>query len=217
MKHLQNTKRFYKTFYLSISIPLLLFFIISCSSSEPNLKVAGFKFNYEGNDYFIRSIYCEDNIQSCNHLIGSDFQALDSNQDRIIDEITRGDIDKAEAQKIYDYSLDLLASENKLNEVRDPNEEPKFTIENPNIIFEITSFHKEGKEPYNQFKIIENRINVNDEISVFSDKLANGSLDEKLQGDYMLHEAQKLYEDIIQEGLNAKKISKINDVIKVLQ
>ncbi len=217
MKHLQNKTQFYKTLFLSISLPLLLFFISSCSSSEPNLKVAGFKFNYEGNDYFIRSIYCEDNIQSCNHLIGHDFQALDSNQDRIIDEITRGDIDKAEAQKIYDYSLKLLASENKLNEVQDPNEEPKFTIENPNIIFEITSFHKEGKEPYNQFKIIENRISVNDEISVFGDQLANGSLDEKLQGDYMIPQAQKLYEDIIQEGLNAKKISKINDVIKVLQ
>ena len=80
-------------------------------------------------------MYCPDNPQSCNHLIGNDFVAVDLNQDRIIDEIIRGDISKYEAQIIYDYSLELLEKENKLNQVRDKSNESKYILTKLNFTF----------------------------------------------------------------------------------
>ena len=80
--------------------------------------------------------------------------ALDSNQDRVIDEIVKGDVTINETQRIYDYALDLLEKENRLNDIKNLNEEFTYTIENLNILFEITSFHPADGDPFNQFKVI---------------------------------------------------------------
>lgn len=215
MKHISIRTSLFTNNYILFSFGIIISFFVGCSSADNNLKVAGFRFEYQGDDYFIRSVYCDNNAESCNHLIGKNFQAVDANQDRVIDEIIRGDVELAKAQEIYDYSLDLLKKENKLNEVADTEDDPKFSIKNPNIVFEITSFNKEGKEPYNQFKIVEHRIGTGDQITIFNDKNADGSLDEKLQGEFMVPEAQKLYEEIIAEGISAAKIEKKNNIICV--
>jgi len=194
---------------------LLLLVCFSCTSSDQNLQVSGFRFAFEGNDYFIRSIYCPNNPQSCNHLIGKDFEAVDLNQDRIIDKIVKGDLTILEAQRIYSYSLDLLKKQNKLSEVNKSNEHFKFVLEKTNIIFEITSFQPEIGDPFNQFKIVEKRVTVSNSISLFNDKNSDGNLEEKLDGTLSIMEAQKQYQETIEEGIKADRIEKVNGMIRV--
>jgi hypothetical protein len=124
------------------AIFLVLLFIVSCAS--PNLRVSEFKFRYNDQDYIVRSAYCPDNPNSCNHLIGENFVAIDMNQDRIIDKIDRGDVSIGDAQKVYDYSLDLLAKQNKLSEINRRND--KFIIDSRThkFIKWFTYFRKKG-------------------------------------------------------------------------
>lgn len=205
-------RKLLKSIFYSFFILIVAF---SCSSLDQKLQVSGFRFAFEGNDYFIRSIYCPNSPQSCNHLIGKDFEAVDINQDRIIDKIVKGDCTVPEAQRIYSYSLDLLKKQNKLSEVNKSNEHFKFVLEKTNIIFEITSFQPEIGNPFNQFKVVENRVTVNNSISLFNDKNSDGNLDEKLDGTLSIMEAQKLYQETIEEGIKADRIDKVNGMIRV--
>lgn len=205
-------RKLLSTIFYSVLILLVSF---SCSSSDQSLKVSGFRFVFEDNDYFIRSIYCPDSPQSCNHLIGKDFEAVDINQDRVIDKIVKGDFTIPEAQRIYSYSLDLLKKQNKLSEVNKSNEHFKFVLEKANIIFEITSFQPEIGNPFNQFKVVEKRVTESNSISLFNDKNSNGSLDEKLDGTLEIMEAQKQYQATIEAGIRADRVEKVNGKIRV--
>lgn len=209
---LRHIKKVFSTVLSSIIILLVL---ISCSSSDQNLRVSGFRFTFEGNKYFIKSIYCPDNPQSCNHLIGKDFEAVDINQDRIIDKIVMGDITLPEAQEIYGYSLDLLKKQNKLSEVNKSSDQFIFSTEKTNAICEITSFQPEVGNPFNQFKVIEKRVIAKNSISLFNDNNSDGSLDEKLEGTLLIIEAQKMYDATIEEGIKLNRIEQAAEMFRV--
>lgn len=199
------------TFFSTIFILLVSF---SCSSSNQDLRVSGFRFSFEDNDYYIRSIYCPDSPQSCNHLIGKNFEAVDINQDRVVDKIVKGDFTIHEAQRIYDYSLDLLERENKLSVINQETENFQYKIKKPFLIFEITSFQPELGKPFNQFRLVQKQ-GMNENISVFNDLQANGSLDEKLNGSFSIVDAQKQYLETIEEGIKENRISRADDLIRV--
>ena len=192
-----------------------LLFSFSCSSSNQDLKVSGFRFSFEGNDYFIRSIYCPNNPQSCNHLIGKDFEAVDLNQDRVIDKIVKGDLTISESQRIYNYSLDLLVKENKLSVINKENEKFQYTINKPHLIFEITSFQPELGEPFNQFKVVQKRVGIEQDISLFNDIKSDGILNEKLKGSFSIVEAQKEYEETIEEGIRSDRMARVDNFVRV--
>lgn len=216
MKHEFNSIRYFGKLLLSLLSTLFIILIsISCSSSNQEMQVAGFRFTYEGNNYYIKSIYCPNNPQSCNHLISKDFEALDINQDRVIDKIVKGDISLDETQKIYTYALNLLEEENKLNTIADDDKELKYTLDYPSILFEITSFQPDVGDPFNQFKIFQKRMGRDNDISLFNDLKADGSLDERLSGLYSIVEAQKQYQETIEEGIRDNKISKVENLIRV--
>lgn len=202
-------------FKLLLSVPFILFFFLSCSSSKQELRVSGYRFTYDGNKYFIRSIYCPNSPQSCNHLIGENFEAVDLDQDRVIDKIVKGNQTILGAQKIYDYALNMLEKENKLGIVEKNEERFKYTLERPYLVFQIISFQPEKGEPFNQFKIIQKRSELQQDASVFNDLKANGSLDEKLKGIFSLADAQKYYKETINEGVRAHRISIIDSLIRV--
>ena len=216
MKNELNSLRYLRKLLLSLLTSVFILLIsISCSSSDQDIKVAGYRFTFEGKDYYIKSIYCQNNPESCNQLISRDFEALDSNQDRIIDEITRGDVTISESQRIYSYALDVLEKENRLNDIRDLNEEFKYTIEYLNILFEITSFPPSNGDTFNQFKIIQNKFGSEQEVSIFVDLKADGKLDDVLAGPHSLFEAQQQYQDTIEKGVSENKISRTKDLIRV--
>jgi len=199
------------TFFSTVFIFLVSF---SCSSSNQELRVSGFRFTFEGNDYYIRSIYCPNSPQSCNHIIGKDFEAVDINQDRVVDKIVKGDVAMHEAQKIYNYSLDLLEKENKLSVINKDTEKFQYTVNKPYLIFEITSFQPELGDPFNQFKVVQKQ-GMSNNVSLFNDMKADGSLDEKLNGSFSIIEAQKRYQETIEEGVRDNRISRVDDLIRV--
>ena len=189
MRHKSILVRYFGKFLVTLlSSVFILLISISCSSSDPDLQVAGFRFTYEGNNYYIKSIYCPNNPKSCNHLISNDFEALDINQDRVIDKIIRGDATIAEAQRIYSYALNLLEEENRLSAIKNNTEEFIYTITKLNIHFEITSFTTEVGDPFNQFRVVQNRFGSEQDVSLFNDLKADGTLDEKLSGSFSLFE-----------------------------
>ena len=190
-------------------------FSFSCSSSNQDLKVSGFRFSFEGNDYFIRSIYCPNNPQSCNHLIGKDFEAVDLNQDRVIDKIVKGDLTINESQRIYNYSLDLLVKENKLSVINKDTEKFQYTINKLHLIFEITSFQPELGEPFNQFKLVQKRVGIEHDISLFNDMKSDGILNEKLKGSFSIIDAQKKYEETIDEGIRSDRMVRVDNFVRV--
>lgn len=183
----------------------------SCSSSD--LKVSEFKFQYNNKDYIVRSAYCSGNPRSCNHLIGDDFIAVDMNQDRIIDKIDKGNIALAEAQEIYDYSLNLLAQQNKLNEINRRND--NFILDDRDYHFEIRSFFPDFGDPFNEFTITNKKEGWNVKVSVLLDEKADGKLDELLKGNISIDEAQKHYESVINQGLTNNGLRKSNGSIVV--
>jgi len=199
------------TFFSTVFIFLVSF---SCSSSNQGLRVSGFRFTFEGNDYYIRSIYCPNSPQSCNHLIGKDFEAVDINQDRMIDKIVKGDVTIQETQRIYSYALDLLEKKNKLSVINKDTKEFQYTVNKPYLIFEIISFQPELGDPFNQFKVVQKQ-GMSNNVSLFNDMKADGSLDEKLKGSFSIIEAQKRYQETIEEGVRDNRISRVDDLIRV--
>jgi hypothetical protein len=175
------------------------------------MRVSEFKFTFEGQDYLLRSAYCPSNPKSCNQLICKSFVANDLNQDRIIDEVINSDIPISKVQKVYDYCLDALEKQGKINQIDYGNN--IFTFTQDNYTFEIKTFTLATTNPFNQFTIRQHKGFYNSMVTVFVDKNADGTLDETLKGDFNISDAQKKYSNAIERGLQLNKLKKENDFI----
>lgn len=194
----------------AIILSILSFTIFNCSSTA-DLRVSEFKFNYNGENYLLRSAYCPKNPRSCNQIIGPNFIASDMNQDRIIDEVINGNIEISKAQAIYDYCLDVLAKQGKVNEIDMGNK--TFSFNEGNRSYEIKSFSSVKGNNFNQFSIKDNFHSGIGEISVFIDDNSDGTLDEILKGKIAISDAQNKYSMAIEKGLSAHNLSKVNGYI----
>ena len=210
MKTLKINQLFHSNSF-AISLFCFISFLISACASSSEMRVSEFKFNFEGENFLLRSAYCPSNPKSCNQIIGSNFIASDLNQDRIIDEVINGDLPISKAQSIYDYCLEALEKQGKVNQIDLGNSTFSY-IEN-NITYEIKSFSSVKSNHFNQFSIKEKFRIVDYKISVFVDNNADGILDETLKGNFSISEAQKKYAMIIEKGLDSHKISKSNGFI----
>ncbi len=56
---------------------------------------------------------------------------------------------------------------------------------------------------------------MSNNVSLFNDMKADGSLDEKLKGSFSIIEAQKRYQETIEEGVRDNRISRVDDLIRV--
>jgi len=128
--------------FASFGFLALLGVLCGCASTKPTVTAAQYRFTLNDEVYRIRSITSSDNSLSYNELLGEKFLAIDFDQDRIIDRITIGTIELADAQNIYDYGLLLLSQENKLQE-RSP-ENHKYIYDDPNFYIEIKTFRPAG-------------------------------------------------------------------------
>ena len=177
------------------------------------MRISEFNFVHNGNSYLVRSSYCPNNPKSCNQLIGDDFVSVDLNQDRIMDKVTKGNINLSEAQEIYEYCLNLLEREGKLNEIS--NKTNEFTLKESDYTFCIKSFFS-NDSPFNQFTIVEKRAGFNqDRISIFIDHESDGKLNEVLKGGFLIETAQLMYKKTIDSGLKQGKLREVNENIFV--
>lgn len=195
-----------------IIMPGFIFLLFACTSSE--LRVSEFEFEYNNNNYVIRSAYCPGNPESCNQIIGDDVMAVDQNQDRIIDKIIMGNYSLAEVQKIYDHCLNLLERQNKLNKIDSPL--IGYYVFDGDKEFEIRTLSSNLNTTFNEFKIIEKKgWGESQVINVFVDENSNGILDEIIKGEISLEEAQEFYSKVIERGLSERELVRADSIISV--
>ena len=187
--------------------------LAGCAHQKSQLSVSQYRFNLEDRIYRIRSISAEDKAESYNELIGEKFLAIDFDQDRIIDCILLGDGSLKEAQKIYEYGLNEVTKENKL-EVRNPSIH-RYLHNKNDLQLEIISFRPSNAQPFNEFKITDNRPLVRPGIIIVVDHNADGSLDEVVKGTVTLEKIQTQYDEAIAAGLKNGDLVKANGTILV--
>ncbi len=185
----------------------------SCKTTGSNLRISNYRYDYEEQNFRIRSVNCERESECFNELIGDHFLAVDLNQDRIIDKIVMGTVDLAEAQKIYEFGLELLAKEHKLEiNVTDITQ---YVEKEPCCSYEIKSFHSGDADVFNEFILTENRDTDKTVITVAIDQESDGTLDKIIKGTAALEKLQKKYGSMIKTGLEANQMIKINGAILV--
>ena len=205
--HLKMVSIFFGAILLSI------FLFYGCAPQKPQLRVSQYRFNFEDDTYRIRSISSTDKSQSYNEIIGEKFVAADYDQDRIIDCILLGEASLNEVQKIYEYGLNEVSKEKKL-QVRNPDID-RYLLEQNDIQLEIRSFRPTNAQPFNEFRIADNRPLVRPEIIIVVDHNADGNLDEVLKGSISLDKAQSQYAEAIAAGLQKGELIKVNGKILV--
>ena len=200
-----------KSSLLPLGLTIVLIMLFGCSSTK-SLRVSPFYyFDYNGDNYRIRSISSSDKTQSRNELLGNDFLAVDTDQDGTLDQIVLGKIPLTEAQKVYDYALIKLNNENKLREIN-PDAD-KYQYVNTEYTYEIRTFHPANGKPFNQFKVIKNYQIAGQIPIVMLDKNADGKLDTVLKGNIGVEKFQGKYDELLKRGLQKKEFIMVDNRI----
>ncbi len=188
-------------------------FAFGCAQQKPPSRFTQYRFEVQGESYRLRSLHLEDHSASYNELVGADVVAVDFDQDRVIDRIMLGEMSLSRAQEIYTYGLDLLARKNRLA-VRTPNLQ-RYLHESNGHHIEIRSFRPANVPPFNEFIIANNRPLVCPELIILMDQNADGTLEEVLQGEISLAEAQARYTAALRAGLQKGQLIEANGTILV--
>lgn len=205
-------KNLFKYHFPRVNFILLTSLLLSCTSLQRTSSASYFRFSMDDEIYKIRSVNSVETDDSYNELIGKNFVALDFDRDRIIDFIAMGESSLSEAQKIYEYGLNILILENKVSVV--DKKLVAFFYYNTEYDYQIISFHPEGSNPFNEFKIIK-KSELSVEPVVLVDQNANGYLDEILKGTNTINHFQERYTFVLNEGLLLNKLKKDGDRILV--
>ncbi len=192
---------------------LMIFMFNGCTGSRPPVSASSYQFSFKNQDYQIRSIASVDVRESCNELKANNLLAIDFDQDGIIDRVVLGNLTLSEAQQIYDYGLDKVAKENKIQE-RVPVLN-YYVHENADYDYEIRSFQPINSQPFNQFKVIDKRPMIPSQLVIIVDQNADGNLDEVLVGITTPEQYQAKYAEILKEGIQKNKLVKTDNMILV--
>lgn len=184
-----------------------------CANQKPQLRASQYRFSYNDEVYRLRSISSENTTEFYNELVGTNFVAVDFDQDRILDRILLGEVSLTEAQKIYEHGLEKLAKENKL-EVRVPRVN-RYVHEKNDFQIEIRSFRPANAQPFNEFVITDNRPVACPQTVIIVDHHADGTLDETLKGSATPAEFQAQYARALEAGLQKGALIKANQAILV--
>lgn len=188
-------------------------FAFGCAQQKPQSGLTQYRFDFQGETYRLRSIHLEDHSASYNELVGTNVVAVDFDQDRVIDRIMLGEMSLSRAQEVYAYGLDMLARENRLA-VRTPNIQ-RYLHESNDHQIEIRSFRPANVPPFNEFIIANNRPIICPEVIIIMDQNADGTLEEVLQGEISLAEAQARYTAVLRAGLQKGQLIEANGTILV--
>ena len=202
----------YTTFFMILCFVFSV--IMSCSTQKPLVHASKYKYIYNGEKYQIWSIFDVENDLKQNRLISEEFNATDIDQDGIIDIITSGYISLENAQKIYSAGIDMATMEQKVSH-RIP-EISTYLHENTIYTYEIKSFRPIQSQPFNEFKVTDKRPILIPEVFILIDQQADGVLDDVVKGRITPDKFQAKYTDAINEGLEKQKLTKVDDMILVI-
>ena len=192
---------------------LIVFTLHGCAHQKVQLNATQFRFDLDEKEYRIRSISTANKTEAYNELIGEDFVAVDFDQDQVIDRILLGEVSLNEVQRIYDHGLDRVARQNKLI-LRTPSNN-RYVYESCGLQLEIRSFRPSNAQPFNEFRIRDQRQVISPPTIVIVDHEADGILDEVLKGSVELAKAQSQYAEALEAGLQKGRLAKVNGAILV--
>jgi len=190
----------------------LLILLLRCAEKEIQGS-AFYHFDYQGEDYRIRTVVTTDDGKVYNELIGNKFVAVDYDQDGILDEITLGTINTNDAQNIYGFALDMLTTQNKVATIKPKLNSYRILMEG--YTCEMKTFHKDNSEPFNQFKVVEKDANETNDFIIGIDYNADGILDTVALGNMSLEQIQALHSEVIDQGLKDNVLLKVDSKIIV--
>lgn len=195
---------------------LLIPSLLACAGTKQTkpTTVSFHRFTVGDESYRIRSISSADKSEARNEVIGKHFVAVDFDKDRVIDRILLGEVDLSEAQRIYDFGLAVLTSENKLQQTPPTNH--RYVIQSPDFYYEIRTFQPANAEPFNEFKLIDQR-SILSQVTILIDHDADGTLEEILKGSVAMEEAQSRYAEMIQSGLRQGALVQVARTVLVAE
>ncbi len=203
-----------KTFKKSIFLISMLTYTILLFSCSPKLQIFKYSFIYNGKSYTIKSSNQSGKSGIGNQIIGEDFIAIDIDQDRIIDKISKGETNIDYAQEVYDYCLQLLEKSGKLKVKDSDIKRYHTTIDNYSCT--IKFFNPNDTTVFTEFNLSTIQPFYNKNLTnIYLDKNADTKLDEILQGTIPLKKAQKEYEKVIQEGVKNRKLKLKNGILMI--
>jgi len=164
-------------------------------------------FDYNNQAYTIYSYTLQDKV-GYNLLISNDgkqdrLKAKDLNQDGVIDTVITGAFSLAEAEQIYQFGLEKAQSNGNLE-----NREITrwYETEDPDYKYSVQTYLPMFGEAYNNFAVTEKK--PFGKTFLFKDLMADGSLDSVIIGKTVIASFQPLYENVLQKGINDKKLEK---------
>jgi len=188
-------------------------FFYGCAASKTAVKSAQYSFNYEGSDYRIQCIISDTKDECQNRLMSKDLLAIDHNMDQTIDEIVRGKLEFEAVQKIYAHGLEMALKDNKLI-IRIP-ENGSYSYEDEKYTYKIESYQSGFNQRFNELKVLDKNKQINQEISIFLDQNADGTLNKVLKGTLSMEVVQEVYSNMIETGLANGAMEKIDNFIIV--
>jgi len=190
---------------------MLIALISGCSTTTtPKTEVGGYKFTYNGREYFIRSISPKSQI-GYNMLILKEndkivIDAIDRNQDGTIDKVVVGDISVEDAQKIYIAGLSIGKDKGSVRE-RYMKSSTYETSDTRNDYI-LQTFNLAIGDIYNILTIKNKKMKYTS--IVVLDTNSDGRLDKMKSGKGDLDYYQNLYGFVLNQGVKEGRIVKSN-------
>lgn len=193
---------FYRIKIASILLSGLL--ILGCSSTKDLPTRTEFSFQFNNELYEIISI-SDPSGEGYNYLIKEEdgesvLRSMDTDQDGYIDLVQYGGISIDEANVIYAYGIQQAIDQQKFKARKTQR---KFTLTEDTKEYVIQTFGYYTDVLYNQLTITDLET---DSTEIYLDMNADGELDNIEEGDRTLESAQKIYQKVIQAGLDKKYI-----------
>lgn len=195
------------------TLVLVVFLILQgCATSQPTPRQASFAFDYAGDIYEIVRMN-EPTGGDANLLILRDdrrflLQAVDQNQDGRLDTLLFGGLTLAQANDVYATGI-AAAKARGMHKRRAP---VQVLITQFNRTYAIQTFLRDDATWFNAFILYEPLLAK--EVKLI-DQNADGRLDRAEGIEYPLEEAQKLYEQVLAQGVREGSIQEVNDRFKV--
>lgn len=196
-----------------LSIVFLVVVLMGCVSTNQTAKKSVFTFNYEDQTYEIVSVNTEsgEGINILTLISGSEkVSARDLNQDGVLDIIIRGNTSIDELNTVYLAGIDIARSSGNYSERQALRQ---FEWEQESYTLIISTYFYNQNEVNNQFIIV---FSETGQEAIFTDLMADGTLDEWDKGNIEITRAQKLYEMTLLKGIDEGRIQKNENFYEVL-
>ena len=189
--------------------------LLGCATKAHEPKMSEFTFDYEGKTYRIRSINPDSHV-GYNRLLSVDkgfvvFDAIDSEQDGVIDRVDTGEISAAAAQAIYESGL---GKARQTGHIKRKMLREVFRTSDKEYNYVLNTYDLAVGDDYNRLAIID-KLDAS-RIDVVLDEGADGSLDTVRQGNGRLEDYQAIYDYVLAQGLREGKVIKSDSKLIVV-